>query len=39
MQEAAAARQDVHGIEISRADNNDVYELVVNIATNNPPIE
>ena len=36
---AAAVFLEINGIEISHADNNDVYELVLNIATNNPPIE
>ena len=36
---ATAVFLEINGIEISRADNNDVYELVLNIATNNPPIE
>ncbi len=36
---ATAVFLEINGIEISRADNEDVYELVLNIATNNPPIE
>ena len=36
---ATAVFLEINGIKISRANNNDVYELVSNIATNNPPIE
>ncbi len=36
---ATAVFLEINGVEISRADNNDVYNLVLNIATNNPPIE
>ena len=36
---ATAVFLEINGREISRADNNDVYEFVLNIATNNPPIE
>ena len=36
---ATAIFLEINGREISRADNNDVYELVLNIATNNPPSE
>ncbi len=36
---ATAVFLEINGIAISRADNNDVYELVLNIAANNPPIE
>ena len=36
---ATAVFLEINGTEISRADNNDVYEFVLNIATNNPPIE
>ena len=34
---ATAVFLEINGREISRADNNDVYEFVLNIATNNPP--
>ena len=36
---ATAVFLEINGREISRADNNDVYEFVLNIATNTPPIE
>lgn len=36
---ATAVFLEINGIKISRANNNDVYELVSTIATNNLPIE
>jgi death on curing protein len=36
---ATAVFLEINGIEISRADNNDVYDLVLNIATGTLPIE
>ena len=36
---ATAVFLEINGVEISRADNNDIYVLVIDVASANPSID